>query len=53
MARNALQNLEVVLREGGNPIEIAPEVRAGAVRSIQRMLDFAEQHNISGALPGR
>jgi quinolinate synthase len=53
MARNALQNLEVVLREGGNPIEIEPEVRAGAVRSIQRMLDFAEQHNISGALPGR
>ena len=53
MARNALQNLEGVLRDGGNPIEIEPEVRAGAVRSIQRMLDFAEQHKISGALPGR
>jgi quinolinate synthase len=53
MAMNALQNLEAVLRDGGNPIEIDPMVRAGAVKSIQRMLDFAEQHNISGAPPTR
>ena len=53
MARNALQNLEQVLINGNNAIEIAEDVRVGAVRSIQRMLDFAESHRISGALPPR
>lgn len=50
MAKNALQNLEEVLERGDNEIEVAPEIRVKAVRSIQRMLDFAEQHQISGAL---
>jgi quinolinate synthase len=53
MARNALQNLEQVLINGNNAIEIAEEIRIDAVRSIQRMLDFAETHRISGALPPR
>jgi len=53
MARNALQNLEQVLINGDNAIEIAEDVRVDAVRSIQRMLDFAEAHRISGALPPR
>ncbi|MCB1800371.1 MAG: quinolinate synthase NadA [Gammaproteobacteria bacterium] len=51
MAKNALQNLEQVLITGHNAIEVDPKIRAGAVRSIQRMLDFAAEHGISGALP--
>lgn len=52
MAMNSLQNLEQVLREGHNEITVEATVREKAVRSIQRMLDFAAEHNISGALPG-
>jgi quinolinate synthase len=51
MARNSLQNLEQVLEHGKNEIQIEPEIRRDAVRSIQRMLDFAAEHGISGALP--
>jgi quinolinate synthase len=51
MAMNALQNLEQVLISGADPIEIEPAIRDRAVRSIQRMLDFATEHGISGALP--
>jgi quinolinate synthase len=43
MAMNALQNLETVLRDGGNEIHIDEPVREKAVRSIRRMLDFAAQ----------
>ena len=50
---NSLQNLEQVLISGENAIEVAADVRRNAVRSIRRMLDFAAEHNISGALPGR
>ncbi|MCB1723626.1 MAG: quinolinate synthase NadA [Gammaproteobacteria bacterium] len=53
MAMNSLQNLEQVLISGENAIEVAADVRRNAVRSIRRMLDFAAEHNISGALPGR
>jgi len=53
MAKNSLQNLEQVLQHGTNPIEVAPQVREDAVRSIKRMLDFAEQNQISGALAAR
>jgi quinolinate synthase len=53
MARNALQNLEQVLLSGDNAISIDPVIRNDAVKSIQRMLDFASTHQISGALPGR
>ncbi len=53
MAKNSLQELERVLLSGDNAINVDPAVRTNAVRSIQRMLDFAAEHNISGALPGR
>jgi quinolinate synthase len=53
MARNALHNLEQVLSTGSNAIEVDPATRAEAVKSIQRMLDFASRHQISGALPRR
>lgn len=51
MAMNSLQNLEQVLLNGSNTITIEPDIRSKAVNSIQRMLDFAAEHNISGALP--
>ena len=51
MAMNALQNLERVLIECDNRIEVAEPVRRDAIKSIQRMLDFAAEHGISGALP--
>ena len=51
MAMNALQNLEQVLLDGHNEIHIDPDIRERAVVSIQRMLDFARSHAISGALP--
>ena len=52
MAMNALQNLEQVLVKGHNEIAVDAETRKDAVKSIQRMLDFAADHKISGALPG-
>jgi quinolinate synthase len=53
MAMNSLQNLEQVLIKGHNAIEIDPQTRVDAVKSIQRMLDFAAEHGISGAPPGQ
>jgi quinolinate synthase len=53
MAMNALHNLEKVLIKGDNEITVQPEIRDQAVKSVQRMLDFAAQHQISGALPGK
>jgi quinolinate synthase len=41
MAMNGLRNLAAVLENGGNEIVIDETVAAKAVRSIQRMLDFA------------
>ena len=52
MAMNALQNLEQVLISGTNEINVEPQIRSKAVKSIQRMLDFANENKISGALPG-
>jgi quinolinate synthase len=43
MAMNSLDNLEAVLRSGGNEIHVDEQVRRGALRSTQRMLDFARQ----------
>jgi len=51
MAMNALQNLERVLRDGGNEIHIDPDLRDRAVMPIERMLAFARQQGISGKLP--
>jgi quinolinate synthase len=53
MAMNALHNLEQLLIKGDNEITVKPEIREQAVKSIQRMLDFAAEHHISGALPGK
>ena len=53
VAGNELGELEEVLLSGDNAIEVDPTIRIEAVKSIQRMLDFAASHNISGALPGR
>lgn len=44
MGMNALQNLEQVLLNGENEIIIDPEIREKAVLPIQRMLDFASNH---------
>jgi len=41
MAMNGLRNLARVLETGANEIRIDETVRQGAVRSTQRMLDFA------------
>ncbi|MCU7839458.1 MAG: quinolinate synthase NadA [Candidatus Thiodiazotropha sp. (ex Troendleina suluensis)] len=46
MGMNALQNLEQVLDSGENEIMIDPAIREQAVIPIQRMLDFAAQHEI-------
>lgn len=53
MGMNSLQNLEQVLISGENEITVEPLIREQAVSSIQRMLDFATEHHISGALPGK
>lgn len=52
MAMNSLQNLAEVLESGRNEITVPEPVRARAVHAIQRMLDFAAEHGISGRLPG-
>ncbi|MTW21047.1 quinolinate synthase NadA [Allochromatium palmeri] len=46
MAMNALQNLEQVLLTGDQEIHVEPAIRARAVVSIQRMLDFARERGI-------
>jgi len=43
MAMNGLHKLARVLENGENEIHVEEAVRVRAVRSIQRMLDFAEQ----------
>ena len=53
MAMNSLHNLEQVLISGKNEITVEAGIRDQAVRSIQRMLDFAAKHKITGALPGK
>ncbi|AHK78039.1 quinolinate synthetase [Ectothiorhodospira haloalkaliphila] len=47
MAMNGLGNLLEVLEKGGNEIHVDETVRQGALRSTQRMLDFASsQHTL-------
>ena len=48
MAMNALQSLEQVLNSGANEIHIDEAIRERARMPIQRMLDFARDHHISG-----
>jgi quinolinate synthase len=48
MGMNSLQNLEELLLKRHNEIFIDEEIRQKALLPIQRMLDFAREHNISG-----
>jgi len=50
MAMNSLVNLAQVLEAGSNEILIEPAIREHAVLPIQRMLEFAREHGISGSL---
>ena len=47
MAMNGLKNLLYVLETGANEMYVAESVRVRAVRSINRMLEFAGRHEIS------
>jgi quinolinate synthase len=49
MAMNGLKNLLAVLETGNNEIHVAEAVRVRAVRSINRMLEFAGQSGIAVA----
>ncbi|MEJ2577309.1 MAG: quinolinate synthase NadA [Gammaproteobacteria bacterium] len=53
MAMNSLENLAEVLEHGRNEIHVEEATRVEAVRSIQRMLDFAAEHGIGGRLPAK
>jgi quinolinate synthase len=46
MGMNALENLEQALEHGKNLVTIDPSIREQARIPIQRMLDFAAQHEI-------
>lgn len=46
MAMNSLQNLADTLEQGKNEIFVDEQVRQGALRSLQRMLDFSREHGI-------
>lgn len=48
MAMNGLHNLLTVLETGGNEIFVEESVRVKALRSTQRMLDFAKMRRDSG-----
>ncbi len=47
MGMNSLQNLAEVLEKGTPEIHIKPELCAQAVKPIQRMLDFAQEHAVA------
>ena len=49
MAMNGLHNLLEVLETGKNEIHVDEQIRIGALRSTQRMLDFARDMNITPA----
>ena len=50
MGMNALDNLESLLNNHSNEIKIDMSIRDRALIPIQRMLAFADEHNISGKL---
>jgi quinolinate synthase len=41
MAMNDLENMYLALSEGSGEVEVDSELRAGALKSLQRMLDFS------------
>ena len=46
MAMNKLENLYTCLKDELNEVVVDPEVGEKAVRSLNRMLDFAQQHGV-------
>ncbi len=42
---NHLRNLAAVLKNGSNEIQVPEEIRLKALRSTQRMVDFATNRN--------
>jgi quinolinate synthase len=44
MAMNGLRNLAEILEHGGNEIHVDEDIRVKALRSTQRMIDFAREH---------
>lgn len=46
MRMNALDNLAAVFTEPGHEITVDPAVIPGALKSLQRMLDFAQQRGV-------
>jgi len=51
MAMNSLQNLADVLETGNNEVHIDAAIRERAVVPIQRMLEFAREHDAIGGTP--
>jgi len=52
MAMNGLQNVAQVLERGNQEIHIDETIRRQALRSTQRMLDFARKHGVRGPIRG-
>jgi quinolinate synthase len=52
MAMNTLRNLAEVLATGSNEIHVDEDIRVKALRSTQRMLDFARNHTREKAVGG-
>ncbi|MDH3689337.1 MAG: quinolinate synthase NadA [Gammaproteobacteria bacterium] len=52
MKLNDLQRLAQVLRNSANEVHVDEDIRSRAEVSIKRMLTFAKQIGISGAVPG-
>lgn len=52
MAMNNLRNLADVLESGRNEIHVAENIRVQALRSTQRMIDFAREHTRQKAVGG-
>lgn len=47
MAMNSLAKLRDVLKLGSNEIKVDEEIRVGAVKSLNRMLDFSEKMRVN------
>ena len=52
MAMNDLRNLAQVLENGGNEIHVDEDIRRKALRSTQRMIDFARERTVSRKVSG-
>lgn len=52
MAMNSLAKLRDVLQQGINEIKVEEEIRLGAVKSLNRMLDFSEKMRLNDQASG-